>query len=78
MTVNSTVTAYPKAGATYPSLWEHIPTGCVILFVNADDGWLVGASEKNVIPSSVGTKWTNRSPLNYKPFYGTVTLGNLV
>lgn len=76
MSINSTVTPYPKLAATYPSLWEHVPTGCIILFVNANDGWLVGDPARNAT-KPVGAKWSNCNPVNYKPFYGTVMLGNV-
>lgn len=72
MAVTSEVIVGDQA-STYPSLWEHIPTGCIILFVDANEGWLV-CDPKKQSSRPVGNRWNNCSPTNYKVFSGAVTL----
>lgn len=77
MPVSATVTVYPRKEDVYPKLLEHIPTKCIVMFNDGSGGWLVGDPEKNSI-RPIGSQWTNCNPSNYRPFYGTVQISNLV
>lgn len=76
MPIKSIVQPAPKAGSPFPKLMEHVPTGCIILFIDAVEGWLVGDPHM-AAARSIGHRWACCNQKNYRDFRGHVVLGDV-